>query len=60
LYRTGNKVLIGLAAWSMFMFVVCKFYYVWRNKQNAAIWNNMNSEERERYVAENKDLGNKR
>ncbi|KAJ5215222.1 uncharacterized protein N7498_001629 [Penicillium cinerascens] len=60
LYRTGNKVLIGLAVWSMFMFVVCKYYYVWRNKQNAAVWDNMNSEERERYVAENKDLGNKR
>lgn len=30
------------------------------SRQNAAIWDNMSSEERERYVAENKDLGNKR
>jgi hypothetical protein len=29
-------------------------------RQNAAIWDNMSSEERSRYVAENKDLGNKR
>ena len=29
-------------------------------RQNAAVWDNMSSEERERYVAENKDLGNKR
>lgn len=31
-----------------------------RYRQNAAIWDNMSSEERTRYVAENKDLGNKR
>jgi hypothetical protein len=42
------------------MFLVCKLYYVRRNKQNAAIWNNMSSEEQEQYVVENKDLGNKR
>ncbi|KAJ6111734.1 hypothetical protein N7523_007795 [Penicillium sp. IBT 18751x] len=59
-YRTGNKVLIGITVWSMFMFIVCKFYYVWRNKQNAAVWDKMSTEERERYVVENKDLGNKR
>ncbi|KAJ5377706.1 transporter [Penicillium cataractarum] len=59
-YRTGNKVLIGLAAWSLVMFIIAKYYYVWRNKKNAAIWDNMTSEERERYVVENKHLGNKR
>lgn len=42
------------------MFVVAKYYYVWRNKQNAAIWDKMTSEERQRYVAENQNLGNKR
>ncbi|OGE54228.1 hypothetical protein PENARI_c006G05855 [Penicillium arizonense] len=60
LYRTGNKVLIGIACWSMVMFIIAKYYYVWRNKKNASIWDNMSSEERQRYVAENKDLGNKR
>lgn len=60
LYRTGNKVLIALAAYSLVMFIVAKFYYVWRNKQNAEVWDNMSSEERERYVAENQHLGNKR
>lgn len=58
------------------MFIVAHYYYVWRNKyvpssvliekganqcrQNAAVWDNMSTEERQRYVAENKDLGNKR
>ncbi|KAJ5624293.1 hypothetical protein N7510_000602 [Penicillium lagena] len=59
-YHVGNKVLIGLSVWSMALFVFSKFYYIWRNKKNAAIWDNMSSEERERYVVENKDLGNKR
>lgn len=31
-YRTGNKVLIAIAAWSLVMFIVAKYYYVWRNK----------------------------
>ncbi|OOQ90669.1 tartrate transporter [Penicillium brasilianum] len=59
-YRTGNKVLIAIAVWSAVMFIIAKYYYVWRNKKNAAIWDNMTSEERERYVVENKHLGNKR
>lgn len=42
------------------MFIVAKYYYVWRNKQNAAVWERMSSEEKERYVAENQHLGNKR
>ncbi|GAB1208921.1 hypothetical protein APSETT445_007686 [Aspergillus pseudonomiae] len=31
-YRTGNKVLIGLTVWSIFVFIGAKYYYVWRNK----------------------------
>ncbi|KAJ6157369.1 hypothetical protein N7470_004961 [Penicillium chermesinum] len=59
-YRVGNKVLIALAAFAMVLFVVARFYYEWRNKKNAAIWDKMSSDERQRYVAENKHLGNKR
>ncbi|KAJ5885013.1 hypothetical protein N7495_009523 [Penicillium taxi] len=60
LYRTGNKVLIGIAAYSLVLFIAAKIYYVRRNKQNAAIWDSMSSEEKTRYVAENPNLGNKR
>ncbi|KAI9927815.1 hypothetical protein AWENTII_012536 [Aspergillus wentii] len=60
LYRTGNKVLIGLAAFSLVLFIGAKFYYMWRNKQKAAIWDKMSSEEREAYLAANLDAGNKR
>ncbi|KAJ9237880.1 hypothetical protein DTO169E5_5051 [Paecilomyces variotii] len=60
LYRTGNKVLIGLTVWSAFVFVAAKFYYIWRNKTRAEKWDAMSSEERDAYLASNKDEGNKR
>lgn len=60
LYRTGNKVLIALAAFSAFLFVFTKYYYVWRNKSNEAKWNAMSSEERKAYLLANPDAGNKR
>ncbi|KAJ5594435.1 uncharacterized protein N7459_000643 [Penicillium hispanicum] len=59
-YRTGNKVLIAMAVYSGALFIVAKVYYMWRNKKNAAIWDSMNDQEKERYVAENGHLGNKR
>ncbi|KAE8339139.1 hypothetical protein BDV24DRAFT_153052 [Aspergillus arachidicola] len=59
-YRTGNKVLIALAVWSIFVFIGAKFYYMWRNKKNAEKWDVMSSAEREEYLAANGHLGNKR
>ncbi|KAL2838844.1 major facilitator superfamily domain-containing protein [Aspergillus pseudodeflectus] len=59
-YRVGNRVLIALAAWSLVLFVFAKWYYVRRNKQNAAIWDKMSSAEREAYLAANARKGNKR
>lgn len=59
-YRTGNKVLIALAVYSLVLFVVARFYYEWRNKTKAQKWNAMSSAEREEYLSANKDLGNKR
>ncbi|KAB8206113.1 major facilitator superfamily domain-containing protein [Aspergillus parasiticus] len=59
-YRTGNKVLIALAVWSIFVFIGAKFYYMWRNKKNAEKWDVMSSTEREEYLAANGHLGNKR
>ncbi|KAL3493700.1 major facilitator superfamily domain-containing protein [Aspergillus germanicus] len=59
-YRMGNRVLIALAAWSLVLFIFAKWYYVRRNKQNAAIWDKMSSAEREAYLAANAHKGNKR
>ncbi|KAJ6086799.1 hypothetical protein N7467_005713 [Penicillium canescens] len=59
-YRHGNKVLIALAVSGIALFIAAKFYYDWRNKQNAAQWNAMTTEERELYLRENPVLTNKR
>lgn len=32
LYRTGNKVLIALTVWSLALFILAKWYYIWRNQ----------------------------
>ncbi|OXV12100.1 hypothetical protein Egran_00139 [Elaphomyces granulatus] len=60
LYRTGNKVLIGISIWSMFLFIAAKCYYVWQNKTRGAKWKAMTAEERDAYLTANKDKGNKR
>ncbi|KAH8694072.1 putative transporter [Talaromyces proteolyticus] len=60
LYRTGNKVLIALSVFSLALFIVSKFYYDIKNERRARIWNAMNSQERDEYLASNKDSGNKR
>ncbi|KAL4870842.1 hypothetical protein BDV12DRAFT_195041 [Aspergillus spectabilis] len=59
-YRVGNRVLIALAVWSLALFIAAKFYYQWRNKQRAAIWDKMSSEERTHYLHTTVDKGNKR
>lgn len=32
LYRKGNRILLGLAAYNAVLFIATKFYYVWRNR----------------------------
>ncbi|KAL4992048.1 hypothetical protein BDW68DRAFT_150382 [Aspergillus falconensis] len=58
-YCVGNRVLIALAAWSLALFINARYYYVWRNKKRAEIWDRMSSTEREQYLAANGDKGNK-
>ncbi|KUL88298.1 hypothetical protein ZTR_04963 [Talaromyces verruculosus] len=60
LYLRGNKVLIGIASLSLFLFLFAKVYYDLKNYYRARKWNAMNSAERDEYLAANKDSGNKR
>ncbi|PGH17219.1 hypothetical protein AJ80_04928 [Polytolypa hystricis UAMH7299] len=60
LYRTGNKILIGITVYNIFLFIGAKLYYVWRNKSRAKIWDAMTSEEKDAYLIGNKNRGNKR
>lgn len=60
LYRRANKTLFGLTFLLIPIFVGTKFYYIWRNNSKAKIWDAMTIEEKEQYLHDNKDLGNKR
>ncbi|KAH8547517.1 transporter-like protein [Umbelopsis sp. PMI_123] len=60
LYRTGNKVLIGICVFDIFLFLGVKAYYIWRNKSKAKIWDAMTPDEKANYLATTTDSGNKR
>ena len=59
-YYRGNKVLLGIVAWNLVLFVAAKVYYVRKNSQRDRIWYSMTREERIDYLATTKDKGNKR
>jgi len=60
LYRRGNKVLLGIAAYNATLFVGTKIFYVWKNNKRDQIWYSMTEEERIHYLATTEDKGNKR
>lgn len=60
LYRTGNRVLVGVCVYNMVVFLGAKWYYVWRNKRKAAVWDGMTEQEREHYLATTEERGNRR
>ncbi|KAK5715504.1 hypothetical protein LTR15_010149 [Elasticomyces elasticus] len=60
MYRTGNKVLIGIAAYNVVLFLGTKIFYVRINAKRDKLWKAMSDEEKEDYLATTKDRGNKR
>ncbi|KAI5795367.1 major facilitator superfamily domain-containing protein [Peziza echinospora] len=60
LYRRGNKVLIAICVYNIFLFVGAKFYYIWRNSQREKIWGLMTAEEKQHYLRTTTDKGNRR
>lgn len=60
LYRRGNKVLVAIAVYNVFAFAGAKIYYVMVNKKRDKVWGAMSKEEKERYLEETEDKGNKR
>jgi len=59
-YKRGNKVLIGICVFDIFLFLGVKLYYIQRNKYKAKIWESYSAAEKENYLATTKDRGNKR
>jgi len=59
-YRRGNRYLVAIASMKIFICLLAKGYYVWRNKRCDKIWNAMNVEEKQRYLETTADKGSKR
>jgi MFS family permease len=59
-YYKGNKVLLGLVAWNVILFIGAKVYYESRNKERDEKWSSMTREERLHYLNTTSDKGNKR
>ncbi|KAI5290786.1 hypothetical protein KEM54_000444 [Ascosphaera aggregata] len=59
-YRRGNTALIGVSAADIALFLGARYYYIWRNRVHKKYWDAMTPQEKDAYVAANKDKGNKR
>jgi uncharacterized protein HemX len=59
-YKRGNKVLLGVVALNVVLYIFAKFYYVWKNQRRERIWSSMTAEEQATYLKTTRDQGNKR
>jgi hypothetical protein len=60
LYRRGNRILLGICSFNIFLFFAVKAFYLWRNKVRDTRWNAMTKAEQDEYVVSTKDQGMKR
>lgn len=60
LYRRGNKILLGIVVFNVFLFYFVKAFYIWRNKVRERKWDALNKQEKEEYVLNSTDEGLKR
>jgi hypothetical protein len=60
LYHTGNTQLLAILIMNIVLYILTKFYYLWRNRSRAAKWAAMSEDQRLEYLATTKDQGNKR
>jgi hypothetical protein len=59
-YKRGNRQLLAICIMNIFIYLLVKAYYVFRNKQRDRKWASMTEPERVHYVETTKDKGNKR
>ncbi|KAF2826090.1 MFS general substrate transporter [Ophiobolus disseminans] len=59
-YRRGNRVLIGICVYNIFIFVGAKLFYIRINAKREKTWNAMTQQEKQHYLATTTDKGNKR
>ncbi|PSK35200.1 hypothetical protein C7M61_004865 [Candidozyma pseudohaemuli] len=59
-YRRGNQELFGIMCGLIPVLLLTKAFYVWKNKKRDEVWGAMTPEEKQRYIADTSDKGNKR
>jgi hypothetical protein len=52
--------LVAVNCLALALYVLAKVYYVWRNKQREQKWSAMSQEQRDDYIRNTTDQGNKR
>jgi hypothetical protein len=60
LYRRGNKILLAICSFNVFLFYAVKLFYIWRNKVRDRQWNAMTKEQQDDYILNTTDEGMKR
>ncbi|KAJ2923089.1 hypothetical protein H1R20_g14005, partial [Candolleomyces eurysporus] len=60
LYKRGNKTLIAIASMNICLYIFAFFFYKYLNHRRDKTWNSWTQKEREEYVENTKDVGNKR
>jgi hypothetical protein len=59
-YKTGNRILLGVACGNIVLYLLTKTYYVWRNKTRDRKWAAMTEDEQLDYLKTTTDEGSKR
>ena len=60
LYHRGNTILFFLMLANIPIFIGVKLYYMWRNRRRELVWNAMTEQDRQSYIENTTDKGNKR
>ena len=60
LYHRGNNILFALDIASIVLFIITKVYYILKNRSRARKWNALTEEQKQDYLNNTKDEGNKR
>lgn len=59
-YHRGNMQIVAINCLAILLYILAKVYYVLRNKQREKKWRAMSQEERDDYIQNTTDQGNKR
>ncbi|EKM48229.1 uncharacterized protein PHACADRAFT_109252, partial [Phanerochaete carnosa HHB-10118-sp] len=60
LYKRGNRVLIGICAMNIVLYIFTYFFYRTLNKRRERVWNSWTPKEQQDYLDTTEDQGNKR